>query len=279
MLADPAIDPARDRLVITGAAGAIGTTLRRGLAPQFANLLLTDLHRPGDAPNTEQWVTADITDRPALDRIMHGAKAVIHLAGAASSDLETLFRVNASGLFETFEAARAAGVQRIVYASSNHAFGMYPIEVPVSPDHPPRPDGHYGALKAYGELILRSYFDRYAIRSVSLRIGTYRDHPIDQRSLATWLSPADMLQLATRSLLHPDPGCLVVNGYSNNTRLKVARAHWGFLGYTPVDNAEDHRETLRAAGFDVDGPWEYPEHGGAFARHPELPARLRPLGA
>jgi hypothetical protein len=83
-----------------------------------------------------------------------------------------------------------------------------------------------------------------------------------------------MVQLAERSLLHPDPGALVVNAYSNNTRLKVARTHWDFLGYAPADNAEEHREMLRAQGIDVDGPWEFPDHGGSFARDPELPARL-----
>ena len=113
-----------DRIVITGAAGAIGTTLRRGLAQRFPNLLLTDRHKPTDAPDDENWVIADVANREALAGVMAGAQGLIHLAGAASSDLETLWRTNALGLFETFEAARHAGVQRIVYASSNHAHGM-----------------------------------------------------------------------------------------------------------------------------------------------------------
>ena len=270
--------PDAPRIVITGAAGAIGTTLRRGLAQRFPNLLLTDRHKPTDAPDDENWVIADVANREALAGVMAGAQGLIHLAGAASSDLETLWRTNALGLFETFEAARHAGVQRIVYASSNHAHGMYSITVPVAPSMPARPDGHYGALKAYGELILRSYHDRYAITSVSLRIGTYRDLPIDQRSLATWLSPGDMTRLAEASLLHPNPGALVVNGYSNNTRLKAARENWDFLGYTPQDDAETHRAMLRAQGFDVDSPdrgiWEFPHHGGSFATGPELPTKL-----
>lgn len=272
------IDPSSDRIVITGAAGAIGTTLRRGLAPRFRNLLLTDIRKPADAPAGEHWVVADVTDRAAMAGLMQGAAAVVHLAGAAGTDLETLFRTNALGLFEVFEAARHAGVRRIVYASSNHAHGMYPIEVPVSPAMPARPDGHYGALKAYGELILQSFLDRYGITSVSLRIGTYRDLPIDQRSLATWLSPGDMVRLAECGLLHPDPGALVVGGYSNNTRLKAARDGWEFLGYAPQDDAEAHRDMLRAQGIDVDSPdrgmWEFAHHGGAFATGPELPTRL-----
>ena len=266
------------RVVITGAAGAIGTTLRRGLAQRFSNLLLTDRHKPADAPDHENWQVADIADRTAMASVMQGATGLVHLAGAASSDLETLWRTNALGLFEVFEAARHAGVTRIVYASSNHAHGMYPIDVPVAPSMPARPDGHYGALKAYGELILRSYHDRYGITSVSLRIGTYRDLPIDQRSLATWLSPADMTRLAEAGLVHPDPGALVVNGYSNNTRLKVARENWEFLGYSPQDDAETHRDMLRARGFDVDSPdrgiWEFNQHGGSHATDPELPTRL-----
>lgn len=267
-----------DRIVITGAAGAIGTTLRRGLAQRFPNLLLTDRHKPSDAPDHENWLVADIADRAAMAGVMVGAQGLIHLAGAASSDLETLWRTNALGLFEAFEAARHAGVQRIVYASSNHAHGMYPITTQVAPSMPARPDGHYGALKAYGELILRSYHDRYGITSVSLRIGTYRDQPIDQRSLATWLSPGDMTRLAEASLLHPDPGALVVNGYSNNRRLKASRENWDFLGYVPQDDAETHREMLRRQGFDVDAPdreaWEFGQHGGSFATGPELPTKL-----
>ena len=271
-------DPQRDRIVITGAAGAIGTTLRGGLAQRFPNLLLTDRHKPADAPDHENWVVADLADRAAMAGVMQGATGLIHLAGAASSDLETLFRTNALGMFEVFEAARHAGVRRIVYASSNHAHGMYPITVPVAPSMPARPDGHYGALKAYGELILKSFHDKYGITSVSLRIGTYRDLPIDQRSLATWLSPADMTRLAEASLLHPNPGALVVNGYSRNTRLKAARENWDFLGYTPRDDAETHRDMLRTQGFDVDSPdrdaWEFMEHGGSYAHGPELPTKL-----
>jgi len=205
-------------------------------------------------------------------------RAVVHLTGVGGNGtLEDLFRVNARGLFDVFEAARLAGVERIVFASSNHAFGFYPIREKVSPALPPRPDTHYGVFKVWGETLLQYYYDRYGIRSVSLRIGTFRPLPIDQRSLATWLSPADAAHLVDVSLRHPDPGCLVVNGYSNNTLLKTDDPNWATLGYSPRDNAEDHREALRAQGIDVDaagrGEWEWPEHGGAFPRAPDRPVR------
>jgi len=268
------IDPASDRVLITGAAGAIGTALRTGLRGRWQHLVLSDIRQVSDPAANETVVLADIGDRQALERMMHGVKAVVHLTGVGGDyTLEDLFRVNVRGLFDVFEAARLAGVGRIVYASSNHAFGCYPISELVSPALPPRPDSLYGAFKVLGETMLRTYYDRHGIRSVSLRIGTFRTLPIDQRSLATWLSPADAARLVDTALRHPDPGCLVVNGYSANTRIKTHDPNWGFLGYAPQDNAEDHIEMLRAKGVDVDGPWEWPEHGGQHARAPERPPR------
>jgi uronate dehydrogenase len=271
--AEPMLDPRTDRVLITGAAGAIGTALRHGLRGRWTTLRVTDRRPIGDAANNEEAITADITDRAAVERMMQGVAGLVHLAGAGAGDLETLFSANVRGLFDVFEAARLGGVKRIVFASTNHTFGCYPIEVPVTPAHPVRPDTLYGAFKVLGEVMLRNYFDRHGIRSVSIRIGTYRPLPIDQRSLATWLSPADMVQMVEKSLLHADPGCLVVNGYSGNTRIKTHDPNWEFLGYHPVDDAERHIEMLRGMGVDVDGPWEWPEHGGSFPRDPERPAR------
>src|SRR5215468_8591816 len=234
------INPATDRVLITGAAGAIGTALRNGLRAGWRHLRLTDARPIAEPAPNEECITADISDRAAIERMMQGVAAVVHLAGVGGDyTLEDLWRVNARGLFDVFESARLAGVERIIFASSNHAFGCYPIIESVSPALPPRPDSLYGVFKVWGETMLRNYFDRHGIRSVSLRIGTYRPEPIDQRSLATWLSPGDVARLVDASLRHPDPGCLVVNGYSANTRLKVAKAGWDVLGYQPRDNAEN----------------------------------------
>lgn len=268
------IDPEADRVLLTGAAGAIGTALRTGLRAGWRHLLLTDMRPVADPAPNETFVPLDIADRLGLERLMAGVKAVVHLAGVLGDyTLEDLFRVNARGVFDVFEAARLAGVERIIYASSNHAFGCYPITESVSPDMAPRPDSLYGAFKVFGETMLRTYYDRHAIRSVALRIGTFRTLPIDQRSLATWLSPGDVVRLVDAALRHPDPGYLVVNGYSANTRIRTHDPNWRFLGYAPQDNAEDHVAMLRAQGVDVDGPWEWPEHGGHHVRVPEHLAR------
>jgi uronate dehydrogenase len=272
------INPETDRVLITGAAGAIGSALRTGLRAHWRHLRLTDIRPLRDLANNEEAIVTDIADRSALELMMQDVRAVVHLAGMIGNyTLEDLFRVNARGLFDVLESARLAGVGRIVFASSNHAFGCYPITENVSPALPPRPDSLYGVFKVWGETMLRNYHDRHGIRSVSLRIGTFRSIPIDQRSLATWLSPADVAHLVDVSLRHPDPGCMVVNGYSNNTRLKTHDPNWTTLGYKPRDNAEDYREMLRGKGVDVDAPdreeWEWTEHGGSFARAAEHPVR------
>jgi uronate dehydrogenase len=272
------INPETDRVLITGAAGAIGTALRHGLRGTWRYLRLTDIRPMQDITNNEEAFIVDIGDRIALESIMQNVHAVVHLAGTSGSyTLEDLFRVNARGLFDVFESARLAGVERIIFASSNHAFGCYPITESVSPVLSARPDSLYGVFKVWGETMLRNYYDRHGIRSVALRIGTYRPEPINQRSLATWLSPRDVAHLVDVSLRHPDPGCMIVNGYSNNTRLKTHDPNWAVLGYQPCDNAEDYREKLRRNGVDVDAPdrseWEWLEHGGSFARAAEHPPR------
>ena len=139
------IDPRTDRVLITGAAGAIGTALRDGLRANWHRLRLTDIQPVQNLTDNEEAVVADIADRSAMEAMMQDVRAVVHLAGVLGNyDLEALFRVNARGLFDVFEAARLAGVERIVFASSNHAFGCYPITETVSPALPPRPDSLTG---------------------------------------------------------------------------------------------------------------------------------------
>jgi len=253
------------RILITGAAGKIGATLRAGLAGRYEALRLLDRRpieglRPG-----EEAVVADLRDRAALARAVEGCDALVHLAGAPDPrDFEEMFRANVRGLYDLFEAARAAGVRRIVFASTNHTYGMYPVEHGMTEHDQERPDSFYGVTKVFAEVMLRYYFDKHGIESVSVRIGSFEKRPSQQRHLSTWFSHGDSVELFDRALKQPNVGAAIVFGFSNNKRLKIKHPNWEAIGYKPTDDAETWHEQLKSEGVDVDGPLEWKLHGGMY---------------
>lgn len=232
-------------VVVTGAAGRIGGYLRSadgGLARRGWQLHLVDVDEPEGVSDAERFTSVDISDEESLEelaRAMTGAAAVVHLAGIPTEDTWTrIRRANIDGTYRVLEAARRAGVRRVVLASSNHAVGYYPTGQEASADRPPRPDSYYGVSKAAGEALGSLYADRYGLEVVSLRIGLCADRPRTTFDLATWLSPADAVHLVDAGLRGPVDGPTVVYGISANTR-----AWWDLdgarrLGYEPEDDAE-----------------------------------------
>jgi len=253
------------RVLITGAAGKIGSTLRAGLAGRHDSFVLLD-RRPAANPRPDESViVADLEDRDALTRAVEGVDAMIHLAGAPDPvDFEEMFRVNARGLFDVFEAGRAAAVKRIIFASTNHTYGMYPVEHGMTETDPTRPDSFYGVTKVFGEQMLRYYYDKHGIESVSVRIGSFEPRPSNQRHLSTWFSPRDTVELVDRALKQPKVGAAIVFGMSNNTRIRIKHPNWEAIGFTPIDNAETWLDTLKSEGVPVEGPLEWKLHGGMY---------------
>ncbi|MBW8765873.1 MAG: NAD(P)-dependent oxidoreductase, partial [Geodermatophilales bacterium] len=199
--------------------------------------------RPG-----EEQIVADVTDLAAMVDAAQGADAVVHLAGVVGeSTWRAISHANIEGTYVTLEAARRAGVPRVVLASSNHASGFTPRPgegLLREEDAPPRPDTYYGVAKVTMEALGSLYHDRYGMDVVCLRIGSAFPEPTTVRQLATWLSPADTVSLVDAALRAPSPGFSVVWGVSANTRnwwdLSAARA----LGYEPADDAEVYAEAL-----------------------------------
>jgi len=253
-------------VLVTGAAGTIGGFLRTGLPEYGYALRLLDSAPIPDAPAA---ITADIRDTAALQRAMAGVDAVIHLAGiSAEAPFEDVLGVNIEGTYRLYDAARRAGVRRIVYASSNHAVGYTPRPAggsPLSVGVPLRPDTYYGLSKCFGESLASLYADRHGLETVSIRIGSCFAAPRTVRMLETWLSPADCVRLMHACLTAPGVGHTVVHGISANTRgwldLSGARA----LGYDPQDDSEPYAEQLLAQHGELspDDP-EYRLLGGAF---------------
>lgn len=237
-------------VLITGAAGGVGSFLCQGLPALGWRLRCLDLVRPAGPLD---WVTGDITDPGLLDTALDGVEAVIHLAGIPGEDtFQKLLDANINGTYQVFEAARRAGARRVLYASSNHAVGCHPWGQELAADAPVRPDSLYGVSKAFGEALGRYYADRHGMAVGCLRIGSCFERPTQPRHLATWLSPGDAVRLADALLRAADLRYAVVNGISANTRawwsLSTARA----LGYAPQDDAEAYAADVLAGSGQLD---------------------------
>ena len=176
---------------------------------------------------------------------MRGVSAVVHLAGVPSeAPWPELRDANVEGLVQLFEAARRAGVPRVVWASSNHAVGFTPASGEVSPATAVRPDTLYGVTKAFGEALGRYYVDRYGMQVACLRIGTFAEEPPDVRALSTWLSPGDCARLVDACLRSPELTYALLWGVSANTRRCWDLTSALALGYRPQDDAEAFADRL-----------------------------------
>jgi uronate dehydrogenase len=220
-------------VLVTGAAGRIGRSLCVELPEHGWRV------RGFDRSPVDGGVTGDVRDAAALDAALDGAVAVVHLAGQPTEAPWPVIReANVEGTFQVFEAARRNGIGRIVFASSNHATGFTPVEPELPVDGPPRPDTLYGVSKVFGEALGRYYADRYGLRVACVRIGTFAERPHDNRSLATWLSPADCARLVDACLRAEHLSYALLWGVSANSRRtwRLDEAH--ALGYRPRDDAE-----------------------------------------
>ncbi|HEX8008575.1 MAG TPA: NAD(P)-dependent oxidoreductase, partial [Trebonia sp.] len=207
-------------ILITGAAGRIGTMLRPRLARPDRTLRLLDVVRLDSGPGSgEEAVTTSVTDMDAMTQACQGADAVIHLGGIPSEKpWDRVIDVNINGTYVVFEAARRAGVPRVIFASSNHAVGFTPrSDFPV-PDYAfPAPDTYYGVSKVAGEALAALYSRRYGMHAICVRILSCFERPRDARMLSTWLSPDDAGRLFDACLTADSPGYRVIFGVSANT--------------------------------------------------------------
>ena len=253
------------RVLITGAAGAIGTVLRGAYRGKY-RLRLSDIASMGEAAPDEELVQADIGDLAACERMMQGVDCVVHLGGRSVEDAwEVILPANIVGCYNVFEAARRAGVKRVIFASSNHAIGFHRRERFIDNMVQPRPDTRYGVSKVFGEAMGRLYADKHGLSVACLRIGTFRnpDRPDNARQLLTWISHRDMAQLVERCIDHTDYHFVVAYGVSNNLRSRWDNTNVKFLGYRPQDDSELYAAEILARG-QVENEISAQFHGGFF---------------
>jgi uronate dehydrogenase len=246
-------------VLVTGMSGLIGRALRAAFAGRY------DLRALNRGPvNGVPCHRADIADLSAIRPAFAGIDVVIHLAALARGDApweETLHH-NIVGTYNVFEAARQAGVKRVVFASSGATVsncerdfpysalvtGRYD-EVPTWPmlthEAPPRPHGLYGVSKVFGEALARHFADTGDMSMICLRIGavTAEDRPLAARHFSVWCSQRDIVQMIERCIEAPaslrfDVFFVVSENRWSYRDLDHARA---VVGYRPRDRAEDHR--------------------------------------
>jgi uronate dehydrogenase len=264
------------KIAVTGAAGVVGRPLCSNLAADHEVVAIDLAGTP---------TVADVRDLAALERAFEGCEAVVHLA--AICDVEATWEqvrdVNIDGTYNAFEAARRAGVKRVIFASSNHAVGMHEAEggralyrpgagtVVRGLEQPYRADSLYGAGKAFGEVLGRYYSDRFGLQVACVRIGSIlagdrpddpslrapaflphlRDDDAAARYAATWMSQRDFTRLVRAILEHDVPFAVVYGVSANATRfwdLEPGRAYYGFW---PADGTASAPSASRAVRSDT----------------------------
>lgn len=257
------------RLLITGAAGGLGTMCRTRLAHMAETLRMSDVVPMGEAAPNEEHVVCDLADEAAVFELVKDCDGIIHLGGVSvEKSYDLIEAANIRGVYNLYEAARANGMPRIVFASSNHTIGYYPQDQRLTADMPVRPDGWYGISKVFGESVASMYHSKFGQETALLRIGSCFEKPKDRRMMATWLSYDDFVSLMERVFAVPKLGCPIIWGASDNTCGWWDNSHLGWLGWKPKDDSEVFREEIeqqpRKAADAPDVLWQ----GGMFTAEP-----------
>jgi uronate dehydrogenase len=266
------------KVALSGASGNMGRILRTELQKRGIDLRsaggrtpLVPLHEGEDIMH------GDLRDPAVVDRLLNGVDVLIHLAGTSvERPLAEIIENNLVGLHQVYEGLRRNKVRRVIFASSNHAFGMHSVKDKLKLDAPFRPDGLYGLSKVWGEAMTRMYWDKHGIEGISVRIGTAFDKPpADFRQLSTWFGTKDLVELMMQCITVPNVGYMAVWGVSNNTRSYWDNTGAEKLGYNPKQNAEDFAPEILKQPNPLD-PIAQQHQGGGFVTLDFTPVDARP---
>jgi uronate dehydrogenase len=231
------------RLLLTGAAGGVGSVLRDRIKEWAEIVRVSDLADMGLARPGEEIVQCDLADGDAVMALVAGVDAVLHFGGVSTeAPFLPIMQANILGMYNLYAAVHRQGVRRVVYASSSHTVGFYPNTEIVDARAPVRPDGFYGVSKCFGEALSRYYFDRFGIETVCLRIGSSYAQPKTPRMMTTFLSYDDLVELVRCSLFTARVGHTIAFGTSDNPSAWWDNRHASHLGYQAADSACDYAD-------------------------------------
>ena len=255
------------KLVLTGAAGRLGSYLREPLSELCDNLVSTDLVEGiGSTYSGETYIKADLANFDEVNALMDGAEMIVHFGALSDEDtFDEILSSNIIGAYNVWEAAARNHVNRVIYASSIHAVGMYPKNEYIGINVPHRPDTFYGLAKCFAEDLASLYWDKKQVEAVCLRILSCAQ-VTSSRALGSWLSYDDLILLVKRAIDAPTTGFSIIYGVSNNDRTPVDNSEASFLGYKPKDNAEQYADKILKNANKVDkNDRAQIFHGGPFA--------------
>ncbi len=252
------------KIALSGAGGQLGSVVRAALIAR-GTPVRSAAGSKALVPlvEGEDVMHGDLRDPAVVDRLLAGVDVLIHFAGTSvERPLPEIIENNLRGLVEVYEGARRQGVRRIVFASSNHAIGMYLVTERLSLDCELRPDGVYGLSKVWGEALARMYWDKHGIGRVCVRIGSCPERPTEPRHLSTWFGHRDLLHFLDRCVEAENIGFLTIWGVSANTRSWWDNSGAGRLGYQPTQNAEVYAEDILARPNPLDALGQRFQGGG-----------------
>ncbi|RQG98165.1 NAD-dependent epimerase/dehydratase family protein [Natrarchaeobius oligotrophus] len=250
-------------IAITGASGRVGRQAIEALSDGERDLALFSHSESADLETTP----IEVSDRESVHDALEGYDAVVHLAANPDprAEWDALSDPNVEGVYNVYEAAVANDLERVVFASSNHAVNMgnavssirpeSTIGTPevVRPDDPPDPDTYYGVTKVFGEAMGSYYAKRHGLDVVNLRIGWLltrdelrqecadRDGAGERFARAMWLSPADCRRVIRAAATHSlERTPLTAHGISNNADRFLSLTETMLeLGYRPRDDSNE----------------------------------------
>lgn len=256
------------RLLVTGGAGGIATLIAPRLGEIAEAVRFSDMVEPDSLPDGAEFMQADLADAKAVDRIVDGCDGILHLGGIATEqEWEKILAGNIVGMRNLYEAARAHGHPRILFASSNHVVGFYRQDELLDADASHRPDGWYGVSKSFGEAVALLYYHRFGQETAMVRIGACFAAPKDHRMLAIWLSPDDFLSLVDRVFAAPRLGCPVIYGVSDNPAVWWDNSKTRYLGWRPQDSSARFEGDMDKPKPAPDDPLSFYQ-GGEFTSRP-----------
>ena len=253
------------KIALSGAGGQLGSVVRTALIARGIPLRSAGGTKPLAAlVEGEDVMHGDLRDPAVVDRLLDGVDVLIHFAGTSvERPLPEIIDNNLRALVEVYEGARRQGVRRVVFASSNHAIGMYPVTEHLELDCALRPDGFYGLSKVWGEALARMYWDKHGIESICVRIGSCLERPTEPRHLSTWFGHRDLMHFLDRCIEAEGVGFMTVWGVSANTRSWWDNSGAERLGYEPTQNAEEYAAQVLAGPNPLDALGQRYQ-GGSF---------------